>query len=51
MNLTRARKGGALALVAALALGVSACSGGGAPKTEDTAAAEVAAGTPATPSR
>ncbi len=36
MNLPRARKGGALALVAACALLVSACSGGGAPKNEDT---------------
>ena len=36
MNLSRPRKGGALALVAACALLVSACSGGGAPKNEDT---------------
>jgi simple sugar transport system substrate-binding protein len=36
MNLSRSRKGGALALVAAGALLVSACSGGGAPKNEDT---------------
>jgi simple sugar transport system substrate-binding protein len=36
MNLSRARKGGGLALVAALALLASACSGGGAPKTDDT---------------
>jgi len=34
MNLSRARKGGAVALVAALALVVSSCSGGGAPKTD-----------------
>ena len=34
MNLSRARKGGALAFVAALALVVSSCSGGGAPKTD-----------------
>ena len=36
MNLSRSRKGGALALVAACALLVSACSGGGAPKNDDT---------------
>ena len=36
MNLTRARKAGALAIVGALALGMSACSGGGKPKTEAT---------------
>jgi simple sugar transport system substrate-binding protein len=36
MKLTRARKGGGLALVAALALLASACSGGGAPKTDET---------------
>ena len=36
MNLTRARKAGALAIVGALALGMSACSGGGKPKAEDT---------------
>ncbi len=36
MNLSRARKGGGLALVAALALVASACSGGGAPKTDET---------------
>ncbi|QWZ07339.1 substrate-binding domain-containing protein [Nocardioides panacis] len=36
MNLSRPRKGGALALVAACALLVSACSGGGAPKNTDT---------------
>jgi simple sugar transport system substrate-binding protein len=37
MNLSRARRGGALALVAASALFISACSGGGAPKnTGDT---------------
>ncbi|MEO5711327.1 MAG: substrate-binding domain-containing protein [Nocardioidaceae bacterium] len=36
MNLSRSRKGGALALVAACALLVSACSGGGAPKSDDT---------------
>ena len=36
MNLSRPRKGGALALVAACALLVSACSGGGAPKNDDT---------------
>ena len=34
MNLSRPRKGGALAFVAALALVVSSCSGGGAPKTD-----------------
>jgi simple sugar transport system substrate-binding protein len=36
MNLTRARKAGALAIVGTLALVMSACSGGGAPKTEAT---------------
>jgi simple sugar transport system substrate-binding protein len=36
MKLPRARKGAALAVVAALALITSACSGGGAPKDEDT---------------
>ncbi len=36
MNLTRARKAGALAIVGALALGMSACSGGGKPKAEAT---------------
>ncbi len=36
MNLSRSRKGGALALLAAGALLVSACSGGGAPKNSDT---------------
>jgi simple sugar transport system substrate-binding protein len=36
MNLSRHRKGGAIALVAAGALLFSACSGGGAPKTDDT---------------
>jgi simple sugar transport system substrate-binding protein len=36
MNLSRTRKGGALALVAALALITSACSGGGAPKNNDS---------------
>jgi len=36
MRSTRIRKGGALALAAAFALSVSACSQGGAPDTEDT---------------
>jgi simple sugar transport system substrate-binding protein len=36
MNLSRPRKGGAVALVAACALLMSACSGGGAPKNTDT---------------
>src|SRR3954468_14765007 len=35
MNPSRTRKGGALALIAALALITSACSGGGAPKSND----------------
>jgi simple sugar transport system substrate-binding protein len=35
MNPSRIRKGGALALIAALALITSACSGGGAPKNDD----------------
>ena len=36
MRSTRARKGGALALAAAFALSVTACSEGGAPDTEET---------------
>jgi simple sugar transport system substrate-binding protein len=36
MNRSRTRTGGALALIAALALITSACSGGGAPKNDDT---------------
>jgi simple sugar transport system substrate-binding protein len=36
MRSTRARTGGAVALVAAFALSVSACSGGGKPDTNDT---------------
>src|SRR3954468_14600038 len=35
MNLSRTRKGGAFAFIAALALITSACSGGGAPKKTD----------------